>query len=112
MRVIQKRSFYLIWANVIGILSNFGSFYDAQSPNMVMSRDPRCKISTIFYLVLILHLILGKVTKFLVGKLSTLEVISQKPLRENTNPPTPVPLGLQQKMQSCFKNRSWFYEVI
>ena len=33
-----------------------------------------------FYFVLILHLILGKVTKFLVKKLSTKEVISQKPL--------------------------------
>ena len=32
-----------------------------------------------FYFVLILHLILGKVTKFLVEKLFTSEVISQKP---------------------------------
>ena len=31
------------------------------------------------YLFLIMHLILGKVTKFLVEKLSTSEVISQKP---------------------------------
>ena len=31
------------------------------------------------YFFLILHLILGKVTKFLVEKLSTSEVISQKP---------------------------------
>ena len=34
-------------------------------------------ISKIFYFVLILHLILGKVTKFVVKKLSTSEVISQ-----------------------------------
>ena len=33
-----------------------------------------------FYFVLILYSILGKVTKFLVEKLSTLEVISRKPL--------------------------------
>ena len=32
-----------------------------------------------FYLVLILHLILGKVTKFVVENLSTSEVVSQKP---------------------------------
>ena len=31
------------------------------------------------YFVLILHLIMGKMTKFLVEKLSTSEVISQKP---------------------------------
>ena len=38
------------------------------------------QISKNFYFVLILHLILGKVTKVLVEKLSTSEVISQKPL--------------------------------
>ena len=43
-----------------------------------------------FYFFLILHLILGKVAKFLVEKLSTSEVISQKPHRgvENTPPPS------------------------
>ena len=48
-----------------------------------------------FYSVLILHLILGKVTKSLVEKLSTSEVISQKPHGgvENT---LPVLLGLIQ----------------
>ena len=41
---------------------------------------------------LILHLILGKITKFLVEKLSTSEVISQKPHGEveNTLPPPPT----------------------
>ena len=42
-----------------------------------------------FYFFLILHLILGKVTKFLVEKLSTSEIISQKSHRggvENTPP--------------------------
>ena len=42
-----------------------------------------------FYFVLILHLILRKVTKFPVGKLSTSEVISGK------HPPPPMPLGLR-----------------
>ena len=37
------------------------------------------KITKMFYLVLILHLILRKVAKFLVRKLFTSEVISQKP---------------------------------
>ena len=44
----------------------------------------------IFYYLLILHLILRKVTKFLVEKLSTSEVISKKPhggTVENTPPP-------------------------
>ena len=42
-----------------------------------------------FYFFLILHLILGKAAKFLVEKLSTSEVISQKPQWgvENTPPP-------------------------
>ena len=38
----------------------------------------------IFYFVLILHLIMGKVIKSLVEKLSTSEVISQKPHGENS----------------------------
>ena len=48
-----------------------------------------------FYFFLIVHLILGKVTKFLVEKLSTSEVISQKPHGGGckTSPP-PVLLGL------------------
>ena len=45
------------------------------------------------YFFLILHLILGKVTKFLVEKLSTSEVISQKPHGGVQNIP-PVLLGL------------------
>ena len=43
-------------------LSNFSSFYDAHSPNIIMPCD----------------LILGKFIKFLVEKLSTSEVIDQK----------------------------------
>ena len=66
-------------SNLWAFLSNFGSFYNARSRNMVMSRDPRCKFRILFYFVLILHLISRKVTNFPVGKLSTSEVISIKP---------------------------------
>ena len=38
------------------------------------------QISEIIYFFLILHLILGKVSKLLVEKTSTSEVVSQKPL--------------------------------
>ena len=61
-----------------------------RSLNMAMSRDPRSKFRKKFYFSLILHLILGKAAKFLVEKLSTSEVISQKTSRggvENTPPP-------------------------
>ena len=46
------------------------------------------------FFVLIPHLILGKVAKFLVGKLSTSDVISQKPHGGMENTPPPVLLGL------------------
>ena len=79
------------------------TFYDVCSPNMVMSRYPRSKFDKIFYFVLILHLILGKSTKFLVEKLSASEAISQKSHRGGgggvvKNTPA-VPLGLGNK--SC-----------
>ena len=51
-------------------------FYNARSRNMVMSRDPRSKFLNF---ALIIHLISGKVTKFLLEKFPTSEVISQKP---------------------------------
>ena len=73
-------------------MSNFGIFYDACSPNMAMSCVPRSKFRKNCFL-LILRLILGKAAKFLVEKLSTLEVISQKPHRGVENTP-PVLLGL------------------
>ena len=46
---------------------NFGIFYDARSPNMVISLDPRSNFAN-FLFVLIPHLILGKVTEFLSEK--------------------------------------------
>ena len=84
-------------SKVVSIFVKFWHFfYDARSPNMVMSRDPRSKFSKNFYFVLILHLISGKVTKFLVEKLSTSEVISQKPYGGWKTPPPPVLSGLNQ----------------
>ena len=68
-------------------------FYDARSQNMAMSRDPKSKFRNKIIFFLILHLILGKVTKFVIEKLSTSEIISQKPHGggvENTPPPSPV----------------------
>ena len=53
---------------------------------------PKMQISKIFYFVLILRLILGKVTKFPVEKLPRSEVIIKKPhtSREGwKTPPTP-----------------------
>ena len=52
----------------------------------------------IFYFILILHLILGKVTKFPVEQLSTSEVISQKPHKTPPPPPSHVPLGLNPEI--------------
>ena len=55
-------------------------FTIANSLNMVMSCDPISKFRKVnCYVFLIVHLILGKVTKVLVEKLSTSEGISQKP---------------------------------
>ena len=69
-------------------MSNFDISYDARSPNMAMSRDPRSKFRTKIYFFLILHLILDKAAKFLAEKLSTSEVISQKPHRGWKTPPS------------------------
>ena len=49
---------------------------------------PKKQISKLFYFVLILHLISEKVTKFLVEKLSTSEVISQIPHGGWKTPPS------------------------
>ena len=60
-----------LWA----FLSNFGFF--TMSAHQIGS----CHVTqdTKFYFVPILHLILGKVTKFIVEKLSTSEISSKKP---------------------------------
>ena len=61
----------------MGVYVKFWHFYDARSPNMAMSHNPRSKFRKILFF-LILHLILGKAAKYLIEKLSTSEVISQK----------------------------------
>ena len=77
----------------MSFMSNFGIFYDARSPNMAMSRDPRSKFRKNVTFFLILHLTLGKATKFLVKNLSPSEVISRKPHGGVENTPQ-VLLGL------------------
>ena len=66
---------------------------------MAMSRDPRSKFGKKIIFFLILHLILGTVTKFLVEKLSTSEVISQKPHGGvETPPPSAFMVKERQKL--------------
>ena len=62
--------------NLSHYVKSYGHF--CQFFHMVMSRDPRNRFGKFFHFVLVLHLILGKVTKFLVEKLSTSEAINQK----------------------------------
>ena len=61
----------------MAIFVKFWLFYDARSPNMVKS---------LFKMFPILHLISGKVTKFLVEK-PTSEVTSKKPHRGGKHSP-------------------------
>ena len=76
-------NFVKIWLFLLCLFTQYGHF---TSPKM-----------QIFYFVLILHLILGKVTKSLVGKLSTSEVISQKHHWGGGELKTPpVPFGLMK----------------
>ena len=75
MRAIQKCAFYWIWATVCQILALF----TLPANQIWLCHVPKMQISKIFYFVRILHLILGKVTKFPVENLSTSEVISKKP---------------------------------
>ena len=70
-------------------------FYDARSANMVISRDPRSKFPKICYFVLILHLILGKVTKFLVESFLLQKLLAKNLTGEWKTTPPPV-LDLQQ----------------
>ena len=69
------------------VMGTYVKFWDACSPNMAMSRDPRSKFrKKLFFLIL--HLILGKAAKFLVENLSTSEVISPKPYGGWKTPPS------------------------
>ena len=78
---------------VMRIFVKFCSFYNARSLNMVMSRDPRCECRN--FLFVLIHLILGKVTRFPVEKFSKSEVIS----KNLTLPPVPLGLILQSYCQ-------------
>ena len=67
-------------------MSNFGIFYDARSSNMAMSRDSRSKFKKkLFFPNSAFNI--RKSYKFLVEKLSTSEVISQKPHGGRKHPP-------------------------
>ena len=79
----------------MGIYVNFlAFFYDDCSPNMAMSRDPRSKFRrNLFFPNSAFNI--RKSCKFLVEKLSTSEVISQKPYGGWKTPPPPVLLGLK-----------------
>ena len=93
MRAIKKMYFLF---NLSHYVKSYGHFYQilfffyyACSPNMVMSRDQRSKFQQNFYFVLILHLISGKVTKFLVEKPKTSRGVETLLL-----PPPPSAFGL------------------
>ena len=69
-----------------------------------VTQDPNFEI---FYFVLILHLISGKVTKFPVEKLSMSEVISKKPQGvENTPPPPPSAFRVKELICNGFLSLS------
>ena len=64
-------------------------------------------------LFLILHLILGKVAKFVVEKLSTSEVISQKPHGGGgKHPPPPVLLGLKDHATIIMGSKCNYVSII
>ena len=76
-------------------LSNFGLFYDARSCHVTQ----KANFENFLFCPNSIH-ILGKVTKFLVKKLSTSEVISQKPHGGwGVGKQPPVPLGLRDRKQ-------------
>ena len=65
-------------SKVVGIFVKFCIFSRCPLTKYGHVTWPEKPISKNVYFVLFLHLILGKVTKFLAEKLSTSEVISQK----------------------------------
>ena len=64
------------------------AFFMMPAHQIMSCHVPKKQISKKFYLVLILQLISGKVTKFPVEKLSTSEVINRKPYRRWKTPPS------------------------
>ena len=79
-------------SKVMGIFVKFWPFLPCSLTKYGHVMWPKKQISKIFYCVLILHLILGKVTKFLMEKPSTSEVITRAGGGKHP-PPHPVPLG-------------------
>ena len=82
-------------------MSNFGIF-TMPTPQIWPSHVTQEANFEKFYFFLILHLILGKAAKFLVEKLSSSEVISQKPHREGGVENTP----------SAFRVKSFFLRYV
>ena len=105
MRAIQKCTFYWIWATMAKAMGIYGQFW-----HFLLCPLQRCHLTQEvnvekLYFFLILYLILGKVTNILVEKLSTWEVISQKPHGDGKRPPPPVLLGLNKNSKTeVFKN--------
>ena len=87
-------------SKVMGIYFKFWHFLRCPLSKYGHVTSPKKQISKKFYFFLILHLILGKAAKFLVEKLSTSEVISQKPHRGGGGKHPPVLLGLKANQQT------------
>ena len=83
-------------SKVMGILSNFGFFYDALSPNLIMSRDPRCNCFEDFSFCPNSTFNIMKSHKISSGKLSTSKGISKRYFTGGGDTPPPVPLGLRR----------------
>ena len=92
-------------------LSNFGSFYNARSPNMVMSRDPRCKFLIFFLFCPNFTFNIRKGHKISSQKAFYLRSYQQNTSRGWKHPPPspPVPLGLRDKLNS---HGQWTYRAI
>ena len=77
-------------SKVMGIYVNFWHFFTMAALQIWPCHvTQEADLEIFFYFFLILHLILGKVTKFLVEKLSTSEFISQKHHGGWKTPPPP-----------------------
>ena len=81
-------------SNVVGIFVEFWPFFTMPALQIWSCHVTQEANFENFLFVSILHLILGKVTKFLMEKLSTSEVISRKPHGGGGGGGTPpCPLG-------------------
>ena len=109
-RVSKKMFFLLNLSHNVksyGHLCQFLAFFTMLALQIWPCHVTQEAISKKFYFFLILYLILGKVTKFVVEKLSTSEVISQKPhggWKHSPPPPPPVLLGLNRIWQICSRS--------